>query len=49
MIIEKYNIRLRSLNMHDLEMVRGARNSDFIRSRMMYREIISPEQQLQWY
>ena len=49
MIIEKYNIRLRSLNTPDLEMVREARNSDYIRSRMMYQNIISPEQQLQWY
>ncbi len=49
MIIEKYGIRLRSLNADDLEMVRTARNSDYIRSRMMYKNIISPEQQLNWY
>lgn len=49
MIIEKYNIRLRSLNEEDLEMVRKARNSDYIRSRMIYQKIISPEEQMHWY
>jgi len=49
MIIEKYGIKLRSLNSYDLEMVRTARNSDYIRNRMMYKNIISPEQQLNWY
>jgi len=49
MIIEKYGIRLRSLNEEDLEIVRTARNSEYIRSRMMYQNIISPEQQWAWY
>jgi len=49
MIIEKYDIRLRSLNEQDLEMVRVARNSDYIRNRMRLRSIISEDQQQQWY
>ncbi|MPM15160.1 hypothetical protein SDC9_61526 [bioreactor metagenome] len=49
MILEKFDIKLRSLSQCDLEMVRTARNSDFIRNRMIYREIISPEMQQHWY
>jgi len=49
MIIEKFNIRLRSLCESDLEQVRKARNSDFIREKMIFREFISTERQLSWY
>jgi len=49
MILEKFDIKLRSLSQNDLEIVRKARNSDFIRNRMIYREIITPEMQQLWY
>lgn len=49
MILHKYNLKLRSLGQADLEMVRIARNSEFIRSKMIYREDISEQQQQMWY
>lgn len=49
MIIHKYGITLRRLTEEDIELVRIMRNSDAIRSTMFYRELISPQQQKQWF
>jgi hypothetical protein len=49
MIIEKYNIKLKSLDENNLETVRQARNSKYIRDKMIYREEITPQQQYEWY
>ncbi|HOP12566.1 hypothetical protein [Lentimicrobium sp.] len=45
----KYGITLERLKETDIELVRQWRNSDPVRLNMAYREIISPEQQLQWF
>ena len=49
MILQKYGIGLRSLAASDLEMVRLKRNSDTVRQKMLYRKIISEEEQILWY
>lgn len=45
----KYGIILERLREADIELVRQWRNSDPVRLNMQYREIISPEQQLDWF
>jgi hypothetical protein len=45
----KYGITLERLKKTDIELERQWRNSDPVRLNMAYREIISPEQQLQWF
>jgi hypothetical protein len=45
----KYGITLERLREEDIEMVRQWRNSDPVRMNMNYREIISPEQQREWF
>ncbi|MFH1120801.1 MAG: GNAT family N-acetyltransferase [Bacteroidota bacterium] len=45
----KYNIILERLKEADIELVRQWRNSDLVRLNMEYRDIISPEQQLEWF
>ncbi len=49
MIISMYNISLVSLGRSHLELVRNARNSEFIQSRMLYRQAITSWQQALWY
>ena len=49
MKLYKYGITLERLKEADIELVRQWRNSDPVRLNMAYREIISPEQQLQWF
>lgn len=45
----KYGITLERLKEEDIELVRHWRNSDPVRLKMNYREIISPEQQQTWF
>jgi len=45
----KYGITLERLKKADIELVRQWRNSDPVRLNMEYRQIISPEQQLEWF
>lgn len=45
----KYGITLERLKVEDIEMVRQWRNSNAVRLNMNYREIISPEQQTEWF
>ena len=45
----KYGITLERLKMEDIELVRQWRNSDPVRMNMNYREIITPEMQLDWF
>ena len=45
----KYGIILERLRKDDIEMVRQWRNSDPVRMNMNYREIITPEKQLEWF
>lgn len=45
----KYGIMLERLKESDIELVRNWRNSDHVRLNMEYREIITPEQQKEWY
>jgi RimJ/RimL family protein N-acetyltransferase len=45
----KYGIILERLKEEDIELVRHWRNSDPVRLNMNYREIINPEQQLEWF
>jgi len=45
----KYGITLERLKEEDIELVRLWRNSDPVRLNMKYRDLISPEQQKQWF
>ena len=45
----KYGITLERLRKEDIELVRQWRNSDPVRMNMNYREIITPEKQLEWF
>jgi len=45
----KYGIILERLREEDIEMVRQWRNSDPVRLNMKYQDIITPEQQQQWF
>jgi RimJ/RimL family protein N-acetyltransferase len=45
----KYGIMLERLKESDIELIRVWRNSDQVRLNMQYREIITPEQQKEWY
>lgn len=49
MIIQKYGLSLSSLKKEDLELVRNWRNSDFIRSQMLYKKQINSEMQKEWF
>ena len=49
MIIRKYGLLLREVEREDLEMIRQYRNSDVIKSKMLYRQLISREQQKAWF
>lgn len=45
----KYGIVLERLREEDIELVRQWRNSDPVRLNMKYQEVITPEQQQQWF
>jgi UDP-4-amino-4,6-dideoxy-N-acetyl-beta-L-altrosamine N-acetyltransferase len=45
----KYGIILERLKEADIELVRQWRNSDPVRLNMEFQEIISPEQQIEWF
>lgn len=49
MKVFKYGITLERLKEKDIELVRQWRNSDPVRLNMEYREIISEEQQKEWF
>lgn len=47
--IHRYNIHLRPLLFEDIEQVRVWRNSEHVRSNMIYNRIISSKEQAIWY
>src|ERR1051325_5452442 len=49
MIINYFDVALTRLREDHLEELRFWRNSDFIRSRMYYREHITAEMQIKWF
>ncbi|MBL4709048.1 MAG: hypothetical protein JKY48_11495 [Flavobacteriales bacterium] len=49
MVIRKYGLELREVEIEDIEMIRQHRNSDVIRNKMIYRKTISREEQLKWF
>lgn len=49
MIIKKYGLELREIEQEDLEMLRQHRNSSIVRNNMIHRQIISREQQKEWF
>jgi RimJ/RimL family protein N-acetyltransferase len=49
MKIEGYGIQLSTLEEKDIELVRRWRNSNKVRDAMLYQELISKEQQEQWF
>jgi RimJ/RimL family protein N-acetyltransferase len=46
---EKYGLTFERLNPSNLELLRVWRNSDFVRSRMLYQTEITPEMQQNWF
>lgn len=42
-------VRLKKISVEDIELVRLWRNLDRIRNTMVYKDIITPEQQLRWF
>ncbi len=49
MIIKKYGITLERLTEADIELVRQHRNSELIRKRMFYQQLITEEEQKKWF
>ncbi|MDW8210556.1 MAG: GNAT family N-acetyltransferase [Cytophagales bacterium] len=49
MILENYQIKLKRVEFEDLEYIRIARNSDFVRKNMIYQKIISKKEQQEWF
>jgi UDP-4-amino-4,6-dideoxy-N-acetyl-beta-L-altrosamine N-acetyltransferase len=49
MRIHKYGIILTRIKEKDIELIREKRNSDEIRANMLFREIISPDKQKEWF
>jgi len=49
MIIRKYGVVLRRLQLKDIELVREKRNQDSVRNYMFYKEKISESEQLEWF
>jgi len=49
MIIRKYGIVLRRLKIGDIELLREKRNQDSVRNYMFYKNIISKEEQKEWF
>ena len=48
-IIERHGLRFTRINESHLEILREWRNSDFVRSKMIFQEVITPEMQLKWF
>jgi RimJ/RimL family protein N-acetyltransferase len=48
-VISKFGITFKRLDLEQLELVRQWRNSDDVRLFMQYQEMISPDEQLQWF
>ena len=49
MEISNYNIKLIRVNETHLELLRGWRNSDFVKSKMIFSEHITSEMQKKWF
>ena len=49
MEFEKYNVKLERLKEESIESLRIWRNSDYVRSQMLYNEYITPEMQKKWF
>jgi hypothetical protein len=49
MIIRKYGLELKEVEREDLELIRQYRNTDTIKNKMIHREQITREQQLNWF
>lgn len=49
MTIEIYNIKYTLITPNDLEKIRQWRNSEYVRSKMLYQKIITTEEQINWY
>lgn len=49
MLIERFGVRLKSLEEKDLELVRSWRNAPHVKSAMFFQNEISKEEQLYWY
>jgi hypothetical protein len=49
MIIQKYDCKLIRLTEDKIELVRQWRNSPLVSNFMEYRELITPEMQLNWF
>lgn len=45
----KFGLTFKRLDLEHLEMVRQWRNSDYVRSQMLYNEYITPEMQKKWF
>lgn len=52
MNLKSYGVELRRLskeNLEDLEYCRVLRNKDYVRSKLFYSEIVTPDQHLKWF
>jgi UDP-4-amino-4,6-dideoxy-N-acetyl-beta-L-altrosamine N-acetyltransferase len=49
LVLEQYGIRLRRINLDDIELIRQWRNSEFVRKKMIYQKVISQKEQQQWF
>jgi hypothetical protein len=47
--LEQFEVKLKRITINDLELLRQWRNSDFVRSKMVLKDIISKDQQLAWF
>jgi UDP-4-amino-4,6-dideoxy-N-acetyl-beta-L-altrosamine N-acetyltransferase len=49
MKISRYGVGIRRITIDDIELIRNWRNSPAVRDRMIYREYITPEMQMEWF
>ncbi len=49
MILRKYGLELKEVEREDLELIRQYRNTDIIKNKMIHRQQITREQQLEWF
>ena len=49
MKIKKYGLELKEVEREDLELIRQYRNTDIIKNKMIHRQQITREQQLEWF
>lgn len=49
MILEEFDIQLRSITKDDIELIRFWRNSNRVKKHMLTQEYITPEQQSKWF